>query len=84
MLTGITSSDKSICMNSTGPFSILYKANPENVCFIMINSKIFEFSIYEGIPYFLTKVITDMKDTANAQYVGMLITWNIATNLYLL
>ncbi|MGP1933186.1 MAG: FtsK/SpoIIIE domain-containing protein [Arsenophonus sp. NC-XBC3-MAG3] len=52
-------------MNTT-ILSILYKANPENVYFIMINSKFFEFSIYERISHLLIEIVTDMKDTANA------------------
>lgn len=46
--------------------SMLYKATPEDVRFIMIDPKMLELSVYEGIPHLLTEVVTDMKDAANA------------------
>ena len=46
--------------------SILYKATPKEVRFIMIDPKMLELSVYEGIPHLLTDVVTDMKDAANA------------------
>lgn len=46
--------------------SMLYKAQPEDVRFIMIDPKMLELSVYEGIPHLLTEVVTDMKDAANA------------------
>src|SRR5699024_4976643 len=46
--------------------SILYKATPEEVRFIMIDPKMLELSVYQGIPHLLTEVVTDMKDAANA------------------
>jgi DNA segregation ATPase FtsK/SpoIIIE-like protein len=44
--------------------SMLYKAQPEDVRFIMIDPKMLELSVYEGIPHLLTEVVTDMKDAA--------------------
>ena len=45
--------------------SLLYKATPEQVRLILIDPKMLELSVYEGIPHLLTPVITDMKDAAN-------------------
>ena len=46
--------------------SLLYKASPEDVRMIMIDPKMLELSVYEGIPHLLTEVVTDMKDAANS------------------
>ncbi|PPS58286.1 hypothetical protein CRX72_12865 [Pantoea sp. BRM17] len=60
-----TGSGKSVGVN-TMIISMLYKATPEEVRFIMIDPKMLELSVYEGIPHLLTEVVTDMKDAANA------------------
>lgn len=65
LVAGTTGSGKSVGVNAM-ILSILYKATPEQVRFIMIDPKMLELSIYEGIPHLLTEVVTDMKDAANA------------------
>lgn len=65
LVAGTTGSGKSVGVNAM-IISILYKAKPEEVRFIMIDPKMLELSIYEGIPHLLTQVVTDMKDAANA------------------
>ncbi|HGJ5876359.1 MAG TPA: DNA translocase FtsK 4TM domain-containing protein [Arsenophonus sp.] len=65
LVAGTTGSGKSVGVNAM-ILSILYKAKPEDVRFIMIDPKMLELSIYEGIPHLLTEVVTDMKDAANA------------------
>lgn len=65
LVAGTTGSGKSVGVNAM-ILSILYKATPEDVRFIMIDPKMLELSIYEGIPHLLTEVVTDMKDAANA------------------
>ncbi|MGK2946888.1 MAG: DNA translocase FtsK 4TM domain-containing protein [Candidatus Malihini olakiniferum] len=65
LVAGTTGSGKSIGVNAM-IISILYKATPEDVRFIMVDPKILELSAYEGIPHLLTGVVTDMKDAANA------------------
>ncbi|OFI24672.1 DNA translocase FtsK [Salmonella enterica] len=62
---GTTGSGKSVGVNAM-ILSMLYKAQPEDVRFIMIDPKMLELSVYEGIPHLLTEVVTDMKDAANA------------------
>ncbi|RIP89510.1 DNA translocase FtsK [Salmonella enterica subsp. enterica serovar Newport str. CFSAN000832] len=62
---GTTGSGKSVGGNAM-ILSMLYKAQPEDVRFIMIDPKMLELSVYEGIPHLLTEVVTDMKDAANA------------------
>lgn len=65
LVAGTTGSGKSVGVN-TMIISMLYKATPEEVRFIMIDPKMLELSVYEGIPHLLTEVVTDMKDAANA------------------
>ncbi|HAI5896835.1 TPA: DNA translocase FtsK [Escherichia coli] len=65
LVAGTTGSGKSVGVNSM-ILSMLYKAQPEDVRFIMIDPKMLELSVYEGIPHLLTEVVTDMKDAANA------------------
>ena len=65
LVAGTTGSGKSVGVNAM-ILSILYKSKPEDVKFIMIDPKMLELSIYEGIPHLLTQVVTDMKDAANA------------------
>lgn len=65
LVAGTTGSGKSVGVNAM-ILSILYKSKPEDVRFIMIDPKMLELSIYEGIPHLLTQVVTDMKDAANA------------------
>lgn len=71
LVAGTTGSGKSVGVNAM-ILSILYKAKPEDVRFIMIDPKMLELSVYEGIPHLLTEVVTDMKDAANA------LRWSVA------
>ncbi|EMF1101433.1 DNA translocase FtsK [Klebsiella pneumoniae] len=65
LVAGTTGSGKSVGVNAM-ILSMLYKAQPEDVRFIMIDPKMLELSVYEGIQHLLTEVVTDMKDAANA------------------
>ncbi len=65
LIAGTTGSGKSVCINSL-ILSLLYKSTPEQVRFIMIDPKMLELSVYEGIPHLLAPVVTDMKQAANA------------------
>ncbi|WNJ95490.1 DNA translocase FtsK 4TM domain-containing protein [Vibrio ruber] len=65
LVAGTTGSGKSVGVNVM-ILSMLYKASPEEVRFIMIDPKMLELSVYEGIPHLLSEVVTDMKDAANA------------------
>jgi S-DNA-T family DNA segregation ATPase FtsK/SpoIIIE len=65
LVAGTTGSGKSVSINAM-LLSMLFKAGPEQLRFILIDPKMLELSIYEGIPHLLTPVITDMKDAANA------------------
>lgn len=65
LVAGTTGSGKSVGVNVM-ILSMLYKASPEDVRFIMIDPKMLELSVYEGIPHLLTEVVTDMKDASNA------------------
>ena len=65
LIAGTTGSGKSVAINAM-VLSILYKTLPEQVRLIMIDPKMLELSVYEGIPHLLTPVVTDMKEAANA------------------
>lgn len=65
LVAGTTGSGKSVCMNAM-LLSILYKSTPDQVRLVMVDPKMLEFSVYEGIPHLLTPVITDMDKTENA------------------
>ncbi|CCO48792.1 DNA translocase ftsK [Vibrio nigripulchritudo SOn1] len=65
LVAGTTGSGKSVGVNVM-ILSMLYKAKPEDVRFIMIDPKMLELSVYEGIPHLLSEVVTDMKDASNA------------------
>ncbi len=65
LVAGTTGSGKSVGINAM-ILSMLYKATPDDVRFIMIDPKMLELSVYEGIPHLLTEVVTDMKEAANA------------------
>ncbi|MDP5253667.1 MULTISPECIES: DNA translocase FtsK 4TM domain-containing protein [unclassified Vibrio] len=65
LVAGTTGSGKSVGVNVM-ILSILYKSTPEDVRFIMIDPKMLELSVYEGIPHLLSEVVTDMKDAGNA------------------
>jgi S-DNA-T family DNA segregation ATPase FtsK/SpoIIIE len=65
LVAGTTGSGKSVSLNAM-LLSMLFKASPEQLRFILIDPKMLELSIYDGIPHLLTPVITDMKDAANA------------------
>ncbi len=65
LVAGTTGSGKSVGVNVM-ILSLLYKSTPDDVRLIMIDPKMLELSVYEGIPHLLTEVVTDMKDAANA------------------
>lgn len=65
LIAGTTGSGKSVCVNAL-ILSLLYKATPEQVRLIMVDPKMLELSIYEGIPHLLSPVVTDMEKAANA------------------
>ena len=65
LVAGTTGSGKSVCLNSI-ILSILYKATPEDVRFIMIDPKMVEFKVYNAIPHLLVPVVTDIKKAAGA------------------
>jgi len=71
LVAGTTGSGKSVGLNAM-ILSLLYKATPEHVRLIMIDPKMLELSVYEGIPHLLCPVVTDMKDAANA------LRWSVA------
>ncbi|NNM52368.1 MAG: cell division protein FtsK [Pseudomonadales bacterium] len=71
LVAGTTGSGKSVGVNAM-LLSILYKATPEQVRLIMIDPKMLELSVYDGIPHLLTPVVTDMKEAANA------LRWSVA------
>ena len=65
LIAGTTGSGKSVALNAM-VLSLLYKAKPEHVRLIMIDPKMLELSVYEGIPHLLTPVVTNMKEAANS------------------
>jgi S-DNA-T family DNA segregation ATPase FtsK/SpoIIIE len=65
LIAGTTGSGKSVAINAM-VLSLLYKSKPSDVRLIMIDPKMLELSVYEGIPHLLTPVVTDMKEAANA------------------
>jgi S-DNA-T family DNA segregation ATPase FtsK/SpoIIIE len=65
LIAGTTGSGKSVAINAM-VLSLLYKATPEHVRLIMVDPKMLELSVYEGIPHLLTPVVTDMREAANA------------------
>lgn len=65
LIAGTTGSGKSVCVNAL-ILSMVYKATPEQVRFIMVDPKMLELAMYEGIPHLLAPVVTDMKQAANA------------------
>jgi S-DNA-T family DNA segregation ATPase FtsK/SpoIIIE len=65
LIAGTTGSGKSVAINAM-VLSLLYKASPRDVRLIMVDPKMLELSVYEGIPHLLTPVVTDMKEAANA------------------
>jgi S-DNA-T family DNA segregation ATPase FtsK/SpoIIIE len=65
LIAGTTGSGKSVAINAM-VLSILYKTHPEHVRLIMIDPKMLELSVYEGIPHLLAPVVTDMKEAANS------------------
>ena len=65
LIAGTTGSGKSVAINAM-ILSLLYKASPQDVRLIMVDPKMLELSVYEGIPHLLTPVVTDMKEAANA------------------
>ena len=65
LIAGTTGSGKSVGINAM-VLSLIYKATPEHVRMIMIDPKMLELSVYEGIPHLLSPVVTDMKQAANA------------------
>ena len=65
LIAGTTGSGKSVAINAM-VLSLLYKSTPEHVRLIMVDPKMLELSVYEGIPHLLAPVVTDMKEAANA------------------
>jgi S-DNA-T family DNA segregation ATPase FtsK/SpoIIIE len=70
LVAGTTGSGKSVALNAM-ILSLLYKSTPEQVRLIMIDPKMLELSVYEGIPHLLAPVVTDMKEAANALRWGV-------------
>ena len=70
LIAGATGSGKSVCIN-TLIMSILYKARPEDVKLIMIDPKVVELSVYNGIPHLMIPVVTDPKKAAGALHWGV-------------
>ena len=70
LIAGATGSGKSVCIN-TIIMSILYKADPEDVKMIMIDPKVVELSVYNGIPHLMIPVVTDPKKASAALHWGV-------------
>jgi S-DNA-T family DNA segregation ATPase FtsK/SpoIIIE len=70
LIAGTTGSGKSVAINAM-ILSLLYKAKPQDVRLIMVDPKMLELSVYEGIPHLLAPVVTDMKEAANALRWGV-------------
>ena len=66
LIAGATGSGKSVCINNTIITSILYKSSPEDVKLLLIDPKVVELSIYNGIPHLLIPVVTDPKKATSA------------------
>jgi len=71
LVAGTTGSGKSVAVNAM-LISLLYKSSPKDVRLILIDPKMLELNVYEGIPHLLTPVVTDMKEAANA------LRWSVA------
>ena len=78
LVAGTTGSGKSVGVNAM-ILSILFKSSPKEVRLLMIDPKMLELSVYDGIPHLLTPVITDMKDAANG-CAGQWRKWSGVTN----
>jgi len=65
LIAGTTGSGKSVCINAL-VLSLVYKSTPEQVRLIMVDPKMLELAVYEGIPHLLAPVVTDMRQAANA------------------
>ena len=70
LIAGTTGSGKSVCINAL-VLSLLFKATPEHIRLIMVDPKMLELAVYEGIPHLLAPVVTDMKQAANALRWGI-------------
>ena len=74
LIAGATGSGKSVCIN-TLIMSILYKAHPDDVKLIMVDPKVVELSVYNGIPHLLIPVVTDPKKASGCIALGQSARW---------